>query len=113
MKKLVLGIIFLMFIISVYKVGQIRPLEEDTNPVFHVNVVNRGDEDFDDLSVRVFIPDFGIYTRTSRFDLNDGDVKAKMLEVMFPEDAAGYYPVRITISNDKYRKVKYSWIYIT
>ncbi len=112
-KKIFFSIIFLILIISVVHVGKVRPLSENKNPVFHVNTVNRGDSDFEDARVTIFMPDFGIFYRTNKYDLNSNNVKVKQIEFNLPEEASGWYPVRVTLSNDKYRKVKYSWIYIT
>lgn len=113
MRRIFYSIIFLILLISVIHVGKIRPLDEDKDVVFHVNTVNRADYDFEDARVSVYLPDFGMFYRTTEYDLDSNNVKVKQIEMNLPEEASGWYPVRVTLSNDEERKVKYSWIYIT
>ena len=72
----------------------------------HVNVVNDGTKDLDDLSVSLVIYDLGIILKTSSFDLNDGDSDGKFIFWDVPRDVEpGDYWVRITVSNDDVREV--------
>ena len=97
-------------------IGMIR----DNGPVtagdmffMHINVNNDGDDDLDDLRVRILIYDLGIVLRTSSFDLDDGDTTGKFVFWDVPYDAKpGTYWARITVSNDEVRKVKHRLITI-
>ena len=108
----ILFVVFLVFGL----IGMIR----DNGPVsvndlffMHVNVVNDGDKDLDDLQVKLVIYDFGIMLPTSSFDLNDGDSDGKFIIWDVPRDAApGDYWVRITVSNDDVREVTHRIITI-
>ena len=102
----------MVLLINVVHIGKVRPLENDNNIVFHINTVNRADYDFEEARVTLYMPDFGWFYRTTQYDLDSNNVKVKQIEVNLEEDVSGYFPVRITLSNDEERKVKYTWVYI-
>ncbi|MEK6949203.1 MAG: hypothetical protein AABX34_03210 [Nanoarchaeota archaeon] len=77
---------------------------------FHVNVVNDGPKDLDDLRVRVLIYDLGLILQTSNFDLQDGDTDGKFLFLDTEDIEPGTYLARITASNDEAREVKHRYI---
>src|SRR3989338_8174826 len=77
---------------------------------FHVNVVNDGAKDLDDLSVRVLIYDLGLILQTSSFDLQDGDTDGKFLFLDKEDIEPGTYLARITVSNDDVREVKHRYV---
>ena len=79
---------------------------------FHVNVVNDGPKDLDDLSVRVLIYDLGILLQTGNFDLQDGDTDGKFLLLDKDDIASGTYLARITVSNDDVREVRHRYVTI-
>ena len=79
---------------------------------FHVNVVNDGAKDLDDLSVRVLIYDLGIILQTGNFDLQDGDTDGKFLFLNKDDIEPGTYLARITVSNDDVREVKHRYVTI-
>ena len=79
---------------------------------FHVNVVNGGAKDLDDLSVRVLIYDLGIILQTSNFDLQDGDADGKFLFLDTEDIESGTYLARITVSNDDVREVRHRYVTI-
>ena len=79
---------------------------------FHVNVVNDGAKDLDDLSVRVLIYDLGLILQTSSFDLQDGDTDGKFLFLDKDDIEPGTYLARITVSNDDVREVKHRYVTI-
>ena len=79
---------------------------------FHVNVVNDGAKDLDDLSVRVLIYDLGIILQTSNFDLQDGDADGKFLFLDTEDIESGTYLARITVSNDDVREVRHRYVTI-
>lgn len=79
---------------------------------FHVNVVNDGAKDLDDLSVRVLIYDLGLILQTGSFDLEDGDTDGKFLFLDKGDIEPGTYLARITVSNDDVREVKHRYVTI-
>ena len=79
----------------------------------HVNVINDGDDDLDDLSVRLLIYNLGIILQTDSFDLEDDDNDGKLIFWDVPQDIGpGDYWARITVSNDDVREVKHRLITI-
>ena len=79
---------------------------------FHVNVVNDGAKDLDDLSVRALIYDLGIVLQTGNFDLQDGDADGKFLFLDKEDIEPGTYLGRITVSNDDIREVRHRYVTI-
>ena len=79
---------------------------------FHVNVVNDGAKDLDDLRVRVLIYDLDIVFQTSNFDLEDEDRDGKFLFLNKEDIEPGTYLARITVSNDDVREVKHRYVTI-
>ena len=102
---------FLMFGL----IGAIR-ISDNADDLFfmHVNVNNEGDEDLDDLSVRVLIYDLGIILQSTPFDLDDGDSTGKLIFWDTPSLYAepGSYLARIIVSNDDVREVRHRIITI-
>ena len=89
------------------------PVSTNDLSFMHVNVVNDGTQDLDDLRVRLLIYDLGLIFQTSSFDLNDGDSDGKIIFLDILGDAEpGDYLVRITVSNDDVREVKHRIITI-
>jgi len=74
-------ILFVMFLVFGL-MGMIRDNDPTTNDLFfmHVNVVNDGDDDLDNLMVRVVFYDLGIFLQTNSFDLDNGDSDGKLLD---------------------------------
>ena len=109
MKYGVLVAVFLVFAL----IGSIRHdgFEEDLF-FMHVNVVNDGDKDLDDLRVRVVFYDLGVILQTSNFDLQDHDTVGKFLFWDTEDVQPGTYLARITVSNDEVREVRHRYITI-
>ena len=108
-------ILFAMFLVFGL-IGMIRsnePVSANDAYFMHVNVNNDGEDDLDDLSVKVLIYDLGIILRTNTFDLDDGDRDGKFIFWDVPSYIEpGDYLVRVTVSNDDVRKVKHRVIII-
>ena len=108
----ILFVVFLVFGL----IGMIRdngPVSTNDLSFMHVNVVNDGTQDLDDLRVRLLIYDLGLIFQTSSFDLNDGDSDGKIIFLDILGDAEpGDYWVRITVSNDDVREVTHRIITI-
>lgn len=103
----ILFVVFLVFGL----IGAIRisdPVGSDDLFFMHVNVNNEGDNDLDDLSVKVLFYDLGIILQTNSFDLDDGDSTGKLIFWDAPSYIEpGNYLVRITVSNDDVREVRH------
>ena len=97
-------------------IGMIR----DNGPVavgdlllMHVNVNNDGDDDLDDLRVRVVIYDLGVMFQTTQFDIDDKDTTPKFLLWEVPLYInPGTYWARVAVSNDDVREVTHRVITI-
>ena len=103
----ILFVVFLVFGL----IGAIRisdPVGSDDLFFMHVNVNNEGDNDLDDLSVKVLFYDLGLILQTNSFDLDDGDSTGKLIFWDAPSYIEpGDYLVRITVSNDDVREVRH------
>jgi len=105
--------VFLALVLVFGLIGSIRVNDyRDDMFFFHVNVVNDGAKDLDDLRVSVLIYDLGVILQTSNFDLQDGDTDGKFL--FFDKDyiKPGNYLARITVSNDDAREVRHRYVTI-
>ena len=103
--------IFLAVFLVLGLIGAVRINDYgDDMLFFHVNVVNDGAKDLDDLRVRVLIYDLGLILQTSNFDLQDGDTDGKFLFLDTEDIEPGTYLARITASNDEAREVKHRYI---
>jgi len=80
--------------------GHVRAWSYSDDLMFHVNVLNLGSKSVDNLRVTVYIPELGIFKRTSQFDLSKGDNTARIL--IEPTMAShGYYLTRISLSSSE------------
>jgi hypothetical protein len=113
MRKYILfvTIFFLMTASSLAYIGMVRPTDFNQDSTFYVNVVSR-DKSINDASVHIYMPDFGIYQGSYNFNLGKDKTKMIIMGVDLPEDAQGYYPVKVTLSTDEVRKTKYVWVLI-
>ena len=107
----------LLAIVAVFGlIGMIRGLDSfvpgDVDFML-VNVNNGGNEDLDDLQVKVLIYDLGVVLQTNELDLDDHGTAGNLLYWDVPNDAKpGDYWVRITVSNADVREVKHRLITI-
>jgi hypothetical protein len=112
MRHQILLAIFLVFSL----IGGVRINSLDTHDdlfFMHVNVLNEGAKDLDDLKVRVVIYDLGIFLQTNPFDLEEGEVDGKFLFWNIPKSIEkGEYLARITVSNDDVREVRHRLVTI-
>jgi len=107
MRHQILLVMFLVFGL----IGAIRTFDYGDGMSFvHVNVVNDGDNDLDDLRVRVLIYDLGVIFQTSNFDLQDHDTDGKFLFWNTEDVQPGTYLARITVSNDDVREVRHRYV---
>ena len=105
--------IFAAVFLALSLIGSIRTDGLGDDMLFlHVNVVNDGTKDLDDLSVRVLIYDLGLILQTSSFDLQDGDADGKFLFLDKDDIGPGTYLARITVSNDDVREVRHRYVTI-
>jgi PKD repeat protein len=70
-----------------------------------IKVANDGNEDAEDLTVRVTVPQLGLQRSLVIRDLDDDDSEVKSFSLQIPEYAPlGEYTLRITVSNDDTRR---------
>ena len=95
--------------------GQIRgndPIQAGEVLEYHVNTVNRADDDLEGVHLRMFIYELGELIVTNAFDVDDLDNAGKFLFWNTQEVPPGEYLARITLSNDDFRRVKHRYITI-
>jgi len=74
---------------------------------------NKGKRELDDVSVTVTIPELGIRKKVGPFDLKRGKEIKKTVLLEIPDDTRkGVYYAKITISNDRTKRVRYRPIFI-
>jgi PKD repeat protein len=79
----------------------------------HVVVENIGDLDRDNMKISATIQELGVYSTTTEFEFNRNDDEARTIYLEIPEwTVPGWYDVRITISDDFVRRVRYRDILI-
>ncbi|MFC1732671.1 hypothetical protein ACFL6I_20400 [candidate division KSB1 bacterium] len=73
-----------------------------------VYIENLADYDLEELKLRIFIDELGVWRSIGPFDLDEGDHTTKHVYVDIPEDAQnGEYDVRIVVENQELKRVKY------
>jgi len=73
-----------------------------------ITLDNHGDADYENLRIKAFAPDWGAQSNTVIVDLDDGDDESLELYLDVPEWVEeGYHDIRLTISNNYIRKVRY------
>ena len=76
--------------------------------VIAIDFENSGELDLDDVSATAVIQELGIRKKIGPFDLDRNDDTARTIVLEIPEYAeSGRYDVRITINNDKIRRVRH------
>ena len=91
----------------------IRPGEE---LVIHVNVLNDGDEDLDNIRVSAYMPELGLFARSSRFDLDDNEKQAKVVFFDIPYyTVPGVYLMQVSVQNEndirfRSKAFRYVWV---
>ncbi len=117
MKKLIISLIMAMFLISTVSAlnfGKIRTASYNSDEILeHVNVRNDVTKDLENVKITIYMPMLGIYQKSGGFDIDGGEIQGKFVFVDIPKSAPrGDYLARISISNDDYRDVSYTWISI-
>ncbi|MBN2567650.1 hypothetical protein JXB02_06235 [Candidatus Woesearchaeota archaeon] len=104
-----------VFVFSVVRVGSVASSHTEPGDELEmlVNVRNDGMSKEHDLRLRVYFPDFGEYLVTNSIDVGSGDTVSRMLfsDVPFAAEP-GFYPVKVTLSNDEQRTTKWHWVEI-
>ncbi|MBD3249397.1 hypothetical protein GF336_05105 [Candidatus Woesearchaeota archaeon] len=76
--------------------------------VLAVSLKNTAEEDLENVKVTASIPQMGIVRSVGPFDLEDDEDASKRIYMDIPSDEnSGKYAIRISVSNDKLRRVKY------
>lgn len=110
MKKLILLLIsFLLVagIVNALSISKTMYLLEES--LFYVSAFNNGDEDLENVRIRVFIPDADLLYMSVNFDLDKGTREGRFI-IMEDPLPQGEFLVRITASNDHNRAVKHIFI---
>ncbi|RMF06668.1 hypothetical protein D6764_01765 [Candidatus Woesearchaeota archaeon] len=73
-----------------------------------VSVENAGSRTLRDLKITVYVDDLGLRVRSSNFDLKPGRSASKSILLSIPAYAEeGVYDLRVSVSNDAVKRVKY------
>ena len=98
--------VFLLLSVSLGSIRNNDPVAAGDELLTHVNIINDGTEDAEELRVMFFIPELGMFWSSTRTDVDKGEKKGKFFMLEIPEDMEpGYYYTRVVLSNDKMRKV--------
>lgn len=84
----------------------------DNSLELHYNARNDLTEDIENAKVTLWIPDLGFYTRTSTFDLDEGDKHGQFLFLPLDELEPGAYRARMTLSSRHHRDIKWIWVVV-
>jgi len=80
---------------------------------FYLTLENLQSYDLEDVKIRVFNPELGIYATTGSFDIDGKDVESRIVLVDLPADIEpGDHTFRIIISNDNVKRVLHRTITI-
>ncbi|MFH1641590.1 MAG: S8 family serine peptidase [Nanoarchaeota archaeon] len=78
-----------------------------------VSIENEGNTDLDDVKITLVIPELALRKRIGPFDLDEGDDITELIYAQMPDNTPpGEYLVRITISNDKVKRVRHRSIIV-
>ena len=104
--------ITVLFLFSLTMMGQIRDFYYPWGELeLHVNALNLGDNNQDNLLITVWIPELGIYTVSNSFDLEDGETTSMFISLHTPAYAeGGSYIARLYLSSDDIKDVRYVWV---
>ena len=76
-----------------------------------VNIKNTGEKDLKDVKVMFTIPDLGVRRTAGPFKLKQGKTATRHVYMELPYySAPGEYDIRISVSSNEIRRVKYRWI---
>ncbi|MGM5482548.1 MAG: hypothetical protein ACQESF_03735, partial [Nanobdellota archaeon] len=79
-----------------------------------MNLKNNGDFDLENVELKALVHDFGSRAEAGPFDLDVGDKASRTLHLYVPQGVEnGDYPVRLTMSNDKVKRVVYRYVTIS
>jgi uncharacterized protein YxeA len=113
MKKIIFTLLFLLMITGVSAIV-VRFAPYEMAPGLNrasVYVINHGDT-IKDAKISVNIPDLELRQQT-QMNLKSGKVAKTNIGLDIPENAKGYYPVRVTISDKTgVQKKTHTWVYI-
>jgi len=117
MKTKHLILIFVLFaFVGLNPLGKIRIfnnyITQGEELIVHTNLVNSLGEKLKDVSVTLYLPELGIFTRTSSLDLGKSEKQGRFLFLETKNIPPGTYLVRIVASNDKFKDVKHRYIVI-
>ncbi|MFO8016585.1 MAG: hypothetical protein R6U32_05760 [Candidatus Woesearchaeota archaeon] len=118
MKKGMIGIIIAVLLLSMPAAmglgfGHVSYGAEYGNVLeLHYNARNDLSEDIENAKVTLWIPDLGFYTRTSTFDIQDGEKHGQFLLLPRDELEEGGYLARLTLTSDHERDVRWIWLVV-
>ncbi|NOZ81488.1 MAG: hypothetical protein GXP63_07550 [DPANN group archaeon] len=97
-----------------YYTGSEFAYSQENSVTAFLTMENQGCGVFNDLHVTILIYDLDYRRKFSSFDLcNQRDRENFRLPIVLPRDTApGYYPVRITVSNDDVTRVRHRWLFV-
>lgn len=79
-----------------------------------VDLDNLGNFDLEDMKLTVAIPELGVKRSLGPFDVeSDSGTTRKVLLELFEDVPSGEYDVRLTLSNENFRKVKHRTVTLT
>ena len=108
--------LFVALLLMFSIIGQIRFLDDYLNRgsemEMHINTVNKVDKNLNDVRIQIMIPDLDDERIVSNtFDVEKKEKDGKFVFWDVPEDTKkGEYLMRIVVSNDEHKSVKYRYV---
>lgn len=103
--------LFILLIVFAY-IGHIYPLDFYKGDSFVITYYNERSSKVKNLDASVYIPDLDIYEKSHSFYISGHDSARSIIDIYNDKDIEpGYYPVIITIENNKgvYEK-RHTWV---
>ena len=80
------------------------------------NIVNLADTELENIRVAAYMPELGLFSRTTRFDLGDDEKLVRVLFFDIPEDTpSGVYLIMVTAHGENgldFRSRDYRFVYV-
>lgn len=116
-KGLLLSFVLMLFIIPFMDrpwLGQVWQFpDEDGLTIIHANVINSEDDDADDLSLAVSIPELGIYQRYRYFDLPDHSKLGRTMSIeLYQADPSEEYFAQVFLLGEHGKILDSAFLYL-
>ncbi|HLC96115.1 MAG TPA: hypothetical protein VJH97_02235 [Candidatus Nanoarchaeia archaeon] len=113
-KAIMMAVFLLVGLVGINSLGRfyLEPLVPGHEFNAYFVVRNPSSVDFENVNVRMYMPDLDVLLRSQQFDLNEGQHDVARISWIVPANIrSGNYIARVSAGNDHYSDVEY--IYVT